>query len=135
MEEGTSNIELDNYAKILNIKNYIPCRMKDELIGKHTSNNECGIINTKSSDHIGIHWNLIYVDDKRKIFYSSYGDYPDQILLDYLGDNIFTSSNQIQTFDGDDKNDCGLYCIIILYLLSKGYEFENIIIALMKKLN
>ena len=128
---GSSNFDLDNSAKLLNIKNYIPCRMVDDIIGKKVSENECGIINTKKSDHVGIHWNLIYKDDKNKIFYSSYGDPPHEIIINYLGKNILTSNNQIQSFDGDDKNDCGLYCIIILYLLTKGYEFEDIIIGLL----
>ena len=128
---GTTNFELDNYAKLLNIKYYKPACMKDVLINQTPDENECRIVNTESSDSDGKHWVLYWKKGENKVWYSSYGDYPDEILIKYLGKNILSSTTQIQSFNGDDMYDCGLYCIVILYLLSLGYEFEDIIIQLM----
>ncbi len=42
--DSFTNLELDLVATKLKIKNYVNCRMKDDLIGKHISDEECGIV-------------------------------------------------------------------------------------------
>lgn len=75
-----------------------------------------------------------YVDNKQKIYYSTFGDPIDletkQFLLNIDSRDILPSDFQTQEFE---DTSCGLYCILILYLLNKGHKFENIILSLVKE--
>ena len=46
--DSFTNFELDEIAQKLKINNYVPTRMKNELIGKHGSEKECGITGSKN---------------------------------------------------------------------------------------
>jgi hypothetical protein len=125
----STTLELDLLEKQLQIPYYVPCRMKDELINKTVGENECGIVNLENSDQNGSHWIMFFKCGDSKIAYSSFGDPVTQELVDYLGDNIYSSDIQIQDFK---EKSCGFYCIAILFLLSKGLSFEDIILGLAK---
>jgi hypothetical protein len=128
----TTNLELDSLAKELQIPHYVNARMKDELSNKTVADYECGIINLENSNQLGSHWIMYYKTPESErspeicIGYSSYGDpLPDE-LKNYLGDKIYTSDIQIQDFQ---SKACGYYCLAILFLLSKGVKFEDIILG------
>ena len=128
--KGTTNFELVELANLLKIPNFRGIFMYDTIPEK-INERECGIINLNKSDKNDYgHWVLYYKDDKQKIYYCSYGSQIPENIKNYLGKNILTSNFQIQSFDSDI---CGLICILILYLLSKGYEFEDIILDLQNK--
>ncbi len=130
--DSFTNLELDQIASKLKIKNYIPCRMKNELVGKQASEVENGIIGSNNSDESDTanHWTLYYKDNDKRIYYSSFGDHISNEIKNYLGTPIKTSDIQIQSLDGIDQQSCGAYCLIILYLLSNDVPFEDIIIFL-----
>ena len=128
----TTNIELLEYGKILNISD-LKVVMKDELKNiissfKFPINI---IMNLNDSDkNINGHWVLIFVNDTNKIFYSSFGDMIPNEAKDYMwridDREILTSDIQIQEFN---ETICGELSIIILYLLNHSkLKFEDIIL-------
>ena len=131
--DSFTNQELDEIAQKLKIKNYVNTRMKDELKNQTINDKECGIVGSMNSDesYSFNHWTLNYKNNQIKTYYSSFGDYPSQEIINYLGRPILTSDIQLQSFTGTDKYFCGGYCLIILYLLSNNIPFEDIIIFLM----
>jgi hypothetical protein len=130
----TSNIELISMAKTLKIPNF-DVLMKDELKNftdiKYPLNLIIGSKNSNESDQFN-HWTMVYVDNEQKIYYSSFGDIISLEVKDFLFKldqrPILSSDFQIQTFTGPDSTSCGLYCILILYLINQGLKFEDIIL-------
>ncbi len=125
----TSNIEIEELARNLQIRNFGGCKMRDQLKNMKCSEKESGIVNLETLKDPGSHWTLYYKDEKQKIFYSTFGDSPSNEIVDYLGPNIYTSDIEIQDFNEDT---CGLICILIIYLLQEGNTFEDIILELSK---
>lgn len=125
----TTNFQLNDLAAKLKIKNYAGCFMKDELINKTENDLECGIVNLQNTDQNGSHW-VCYFHDKtknKKLFFDSFGlDAPIE-LQNYLGENILSSTFQIQELGTDT---CGDLCILVLYLLDQNIEFEDVILNL-----
>jgi hypothetical protein len=52
---GTTNKDLENYIKLLKIKNFRGVVMKDELEKLNPLTNECFIINLENSNQNGSH--------------------------------------------------------------------------------
>ena len=135
---GTTNIESIELAKCLLIPNF-NCICKDELNAR-IINPSKGIIkqdptniivNLNDSDkNINGHWCLCFIDNEQKIYYFSYGDPIPIEVKQYMmevDDRLILSSNfQIQNFNEDT---CGLYCILILFLLNDKIKFEDTIIS------
>ena len=127
---GTTNIELIELAKCLSIPNF-NCICKDELtvLLKHSPTNI--IVNLNDFDkNVNGHWCLCFINPEQKIYYLPYGD---PILIEVkqymleVDDSLILSSNfQIQDFNEDT---CGLYCILILFLLNDKIKFQDIIIS------
>ena len=128
---GTTNIELEEIAKDLSIPNF-HCICKNEIIQCPTNNTPLNIIvNLNDSDNnVNGHWCLSFINDDQKVYYSSFGDpIPNQVkeFMMKIDDRKILSSNfQIQDFNTDT---CGLYCILILFLLNNKIKFEDIIIG------
>ena len=143
---GTTNIVLNELAKCLSIPNFY-CICKDEIkvllkqglghqglgLTSPTSPNSPTniIVNLNDSDqNVNGHWCLCFIDTTQKIYYSSYGDPIPIEVKQYMmevDDRLILSSNfQIQDFNEDT---CGLYCILILFLLNYKIKFEDIIIS------
>ena len=128
---GTTNIELIQLAKDLSIPNFY-CICKEETNQCPTENIPINIIvNLNDSDNkFNGHWCLSFINDDQKVYYSSFGDpIPNQVKdfmmkIDHL--KILSSNFQIQDFNTDT---CGLYCILILFLLNTKIKFEDIIIG------
>ena len=123
--KGNTNIEIDELGDLL-IPNYRHCVMKDELKLMKPNEKETLIVNLNDSDQRGSHWILIYKNRDQKIFFCSYGSSPPQEVIDYLGKNIYTSNLQVQ----HDNSSCGLFCILLAYLLNENIPFEVIILDL-----
>ena len=98
---GTTNIELEELARLLQIDNFRGCFMRNQLKNMKCSDKESGIINLETSKDPGTHWTLYYKDEKQKIFYCSFGSPPSNEIVEYLGPNIFTSDLKIQDFNED----------------------------------
>ena len=128
---GTTNIELLEIAKDLSISNFY-CICKDALNQCPTNNTPINIIvNLNDSDNnVNGHWCLSFINDDQKVYYSSFGDHiPNQVkefMMKVDVRKILSSNFQIQDFN---TCTCGLYCILILFLLNNKIIFEDIIIG------
>ena len=128
---GTTDGDLIQMAKDLNIKNFRGCFMRDTLPDSPL-NNECGIINFQSTvDGNGSHWSAYFKKGDSKIFFDSFGTNPPDELVKYLGNGILSSIFQIQKINSDI---CGELSILVLYLLDRGHNFENIILDIIYNL-
>ena len=127
---GTTNIELIELAKCLSISNF-NCICKDEFKSILKQGHTNIIVNLNDTDkYVNGHWCLCFIDNEQKIYYSSYGDPIPIEVKQYMmevDDRLILFSNfQIQDFNEDT---CGLYCIVILFLLNDKIKFEDIIIS------
>ena len=129
---GTTNFQLDDLALQIKLKNYKPCRMKDELIGLKARNNECGIVNLndstiseKDNKKYG-HWVSYCKRDGKSYFFCSYGSPPPVEIIDYLGKPILTHNFQIQPFG---STICGELSIQFLhFIMNNGLNYTDIIL-------
>ena len=128
---GTTNLQLMDLAKHLSISNF-HCICKDEINQCPTENIPINIsVNLYDSDNnVNNNWWLSFINDDQKDYYSSFGDpIPNQVkeFMMKVDDRKILSSNfQIQDFNTDT---CGLYCLLILFLLNNKIKFEDIIIG------
>lgn len=71
---------------------------------------------------------MLFADAEKKIYYPSFGDLianeAQEFLLALDSRLIITSDIQVQDFSEDT---CNLYCVLILYLLNEGLQFEDIV--------
>jgi hypothetical protein len=133
-----TNIELENRAKEMKIKNFKGVFMRDELKKLKPNIRECGIFNLNTSKEPGSHWVCWYLDKSPReainaerngvrIYFDSYGLVPPQELVDYLGTPILRNTEQLQNFN---QSNCGQFCLYVLKRLSDGDKFQNIEIDL-----
>ena len=110
----------------LQIKNFQGIFMRDELNENRKSTyDECLILNIDHSDNRGTHWTCLFIKDENLYYFDSYGfATPLEVLDYYKGKNRFYSSFKIQQYD---EVICGHYCIYVLYRLSNGYNFYEIL--------
>ena len=71
-DKGLSNVELIDYIKKLNVKNFRGVFMRDTLPRKplHV---ESGIVNLNTSKEPGSHWVLYSKKGKKRIYFDSFG--------------------------------------------------------------
>ena len=105
--------------------------MRDQLIGK-TKINECGIVNTDISSGDGFHFVCYFKKGNFKCSFDSYGLEPLIEIQKYLKSPILYSTFRIQRLD---ETNCGRFSLFVLYLLSKGYKFQDIILHLLNERN
>ena len=133
-----TNIEIDDYAKKLNLKHYMKHRMLDEVKGK-AKVNECGIINLDVSTGAGTHYVCHFKKGNNKIYFDSFGIKPPDKIVNYLKlqyeinnniKSILCSNFRIQK---EKDTNCGKYCLYVSYQLQKGYDFKDIIFDLLEE--
>ena len=71
-DEGLSNVELIDYIKKLNVKNFRGVFMRDKLPRKPLYV-ESGIVNLNTSKESGSHWVLYSKRGKTRIYFDSFG--------------------------------------------------------------
>lgn len=126
----TTNLEVDKMANNLKIPNYRGCMMMDELRNIKPNDCECAVINLQSSSKNGSHWVAYYKKYNNKYYFCSYGGPIPVGIKNYLGSPIKCHNFQIQSFNSVE---CGELCILFLYLMSKGLEFEDVILSMLDK--
>jgi hypothetical protein len=116
--EPLSNFQLLDAVKQLKIKNFRGVFLRNEL-PKQPRKNECGILNLDSSDSLknGTHWVAWYKKNLDKIYFDSYGIQPPLEIIEYLGENIYYPTEQIQQ---GNQVFCGHLCLYILFRLDRG---------------
>ena len=128
-----SNFQIIEKCKELKIKNFKGVFMRDELNGKKASHNECMVINIDHSSNEGTHWTCIFIKNGVSFYFDSYGFPPPFEVLKYCkrgyGQTVKTSSFPIQKIN---QIICGHFCIYVLYRLSNGGDFYEILDELYK---
>ena len=124
-----SNIDIKNYVKILKIRNFRGCFMRDELKNLKPCKTEWGVLNLNLSNEPGSHWVCWFKRNNNKYYFNSFGLPPPKELVDYLGSPILYSTFQLQ---GLKDQNCGKWCLIVLKRLSQGYDYEDLILSLVK---
>lgn len=99
--------------------------MRDTLPSKPLKN-ECGIVNLDSNKNSGTHWVCYY----NEYYFDSFGLNPPIELQKYLDKTLIGSSFQVQQFN---TNYCGYLCLYILSCLSKGFNFEDVVLNLFQE--
>ena len=128
-ETALSNIDIEKYVKILNIKNFRGCYMRNELNKLKNDNIECDVLNLNVSSEPGSHWTCWFKIDEKKYYFNSFGLPPPKELVDYLKSPILYSTFQLQGIN--DKN-CGKWCLSILRGLSKGQDYCDLVLSFVK---
>jgi len=141
-----TNFDILNICEKLKIKNFKGVFMRDELSKtKFNSKSFCLALNLDSSSNEGTHWTCLYLDKNTSCYYfDSYGFPPPLEVLEYCKNIQFRYYNsfQIQKFDDSGSppcgnnplNDvgCGHFSIYVLYKLSEGFSFYNILSELVR---
>ncbi len=97
--------------------------MRDELNkNRKCTKNECLILNIDHSSNDGTHWTCLFVKNGVSYYFDSYGFQPPLEVLNYC--NGYYSTFKIQR---KYEVICGHYCIYMLYRLSKGYDFYEVL--------
>ena len=123
--ETTSNYDLINYAKQLKIKYFRGVFMRDNLANKIRSKD--GIVNLEPDSEIGSHWCCYYKINKDKYYFDSFGLNPTNEMLKYLKKGGCLNTFEIQPIGSVI---CGQLCLYVLYRLSNGSNFINILLDL-----
>ena len=128
-DEALSNIEIEKYVKMLQIRNFRGCYMRDELKDLKPLDKECGVLNLNLSNESGSHWTCWFKINNNKCYFNSFGLLPPQELIDYLRSPILCSTFQLQ---GLKEKNCGKWCLFILKKLNEGSDYINLILSLVK---
>ena len=99
-----SNVELMNYAKILEIPNFRGVFMRNALPSTNALQNESGIINLDDKNGSGTHWSSYKKTGDHVWYFGSMGDLkPLKELFDYLKLNeILYNHQRYQSFNTAD---------------------------------
>jgi hypothetical protein len=75
------NLDIKQYAKMLQIKNFRGVFMSDEL-PKKPNKNECGVLNLDTSQNIGTHWICYWERGNAKYVLDSFGGVPHKSIVE-----------------------------------------------------
>ena len=121
---GTTNLELQEMAKTLKIKNFRGVLMRDQFKDLNPPlDDECGIYNLNDSSQNGSHWTAFSKRGDYWYHFCSYGSGPCQELIEYSNNKpILTHTYKIQ---GWNDTICGEFCILFLHWFSQWSKEEN----------
>ena len=122
--EPLSNFQINDKCAELKIKNFKGVFMRDEMTHRHSTKNECMVINTDHSSNGGTHWTCLYIDEGKSYYFDSYGFEPTLEVKWYCKEPRVYNSFPIQKMN---QVICGHYCIYVLYRLSNGEVFYDIL--------
>jgi len=123
----TTNIQLENEAMRLQLKNFRGVIMRDQINKLKQLNQECGILGSKTSREDSMHWTCWWKNGKQKYYFDSFGLLPTKEIIRYLKSPIVYSTFQIQQFN---ESNCGEWCIHVLNRLNNGDKYIDIILDL-----
>jgi len=128
--DTTTNFQLMKWAKELKITNF-HVLMRDEIkiIKKKSSCSAICNLHTKEQD--GVHWSCLYKTPEISYYFGSYGLIPTKEVEAVLSKPYIYSTFQLQT----NEKFCGVLCLYVLYELSNGGQFEDIVLDIYDSLN
>ena len=117
-----TNFQLIDTMKELKIPHFRGVFMRNDLPRKPFKR-ECGILNLDGVSGRGTHWVCWYTNNDN-FYFDSFGVQPPNELIEYLSSPIFYNTEKIQP---DGEVVCGHLCLYVLYRLSRGEGFQEII--------
>jgi hypothetical protein len=126
----TTNIEISDMIEKLHVPNFRGVIMRDEFkkLGKPWET-EYGIYNLEESSENGSHW-IMWAHQKNNWYhFCSYGSDPCKEFIEYIDAPVMSSTFLVQDFD---EAICGELCVLVIYLLSEGIEFEDAVLSLVQ---
>ena len=126
-----NNLEIIELINELKISNFLGVYMKDEIKNIHMPRNSdfYFIYNLQTSKENGSHWLVDGRSKNQNIHMCPFGSDPCNEFIEFIGTPIISSTFRIQEFT---EKSCGLYCILLLYLLDKGNSFEDSVLELFR---
>ena len=118
------------YAEKLQIPNFIGVFMSDEL-PTSSLQEESGVLNLQNHTNIGSHWIAWRKSENNAWYFDSYSEPPDSGLKAHLG-KIEIKQSAI-TVQKDTTKECGSQCLFVLYYLSRGCNFSDILYTLQQR--
>ena len=125
----TSNIQLTEWAKQLKIPNF-SCIIRDELQSLPPGDHNI-IINLQTEDEEGSHWDALHTKGNTAYYFSSYALPPLKEVKDFTDSYKNRKHNTLSLQDQQEY--CGQMALYVLYHLSQGKDFLDIILSLFKK--
>jgi len=127
----TTNFQLTKYAKELKIPNFHIC-MRDEIKRLPKNKFPLNIItNIHTSKERGVHWTALHVTKDKAYFFDSFALPPTQEIINLFPSQMQRMRNTLEVQSFDESN-CGQLSLYVLYKLSRGELFQDIIISLYK---
>ena len=123
--DSTSNFQLLEWSRQLRIPG-LRVRMVDELGDIGPGKPVHVICNYQSTRDIGTHCAALYKDNKRAYFFDPYGVQPFPEAIQFMESGVY-STFRIQP---DGSKICGVLCLFVLYRLSRGDDFYDIVLKL-----
>ena len=128
-----TNYDLYEYIEKLGIPNCRGVYMRNEL-PKLPHKIECGIVNLNTSEETGSHWVCYYKNEKKRIYFDSYGQITPIEIQKYLK----TKREQQQGLSVIQRNTdivqrintkiCGHLCLFVLKALtSEHWSFQQVL--------
>ena len=121
---GLTNLDLIEYAHRLGIKHFWGVFMRDTL-PKKPRHQECGIVNSNTSQQPGSHWVCYYKDGDRRIYLESFGQITPKELQKYLktkkerGVGVIQRNTDI--VQRINTYVCGDMCLFVLMALTRRH--------------
>ena len=109
--------------------------MRDTL-PKRSLDRECGVVNLNTSHQPGSHWVCYHKDPQCRIYFDSFGQITPMEIQKYLKTTQeFEEDKSVIQRNTDivqaiNSTNCGQLCLMVLTLLSKGLNFQQVITAL-----
>ena len=125
--EPLSNFQIIDKCKELKIEKFKGVYMRDELNkNSKATSDECIILNHDHSSNNGTHWTALFIKNNICNYFDSYAFPPPEEIINYCSQ--FTerkyNSDRIQKIG---EVICGHYCIFVLYCLSMGFNYLEIL--------
>ena len=121
-----SNKEIISKCQELEIENFKGVFMRDELKSNVAKGNECLIMNIDESSNNGTHWTCLFIKNGICYYFDSFGFSPPKEVERYCEKFADRHYNTFR-IQKSDQVICCHYCIYVLYQLSNGYKFYDIL--------
>ena len=117
-----TKFQLIDTVKELKIPHFRGVFMRNDL-PRRPLKQECGILNLDGVSGRETHW-VCWYKNNDNFYFDSFGVQPPNELIEYLSSPIFYNTEKIQP---DGEVICGHLCLYVLYKLSRGEGFQEII--------
>jgi len=117
-----SNFEIEDAVEKIGLKNFRGVFLRDTL-PKKPKRNECAIMNLDDTSGNGTHWVAWFKCGNDKFYFDSFGLPPPTELKNFLNDDVFCPTEQIQP---RQEVICGHLCLFVLKEMQKGKRLQEI---------